>query len=169
MTFAVGDKWTAADARSVRVMYLKKAANETLTTSTTLQNDNDIVLTIDPGTVYRVELVFAATGPTGADIKLAWAATSTVTSPTGRHCIGPDTSITSIATTSVRASATHGLTTSVSYGTDGSGPSAIREDLIVDGGASGGTLTLQWAQNASSGTTTVYANTFAVVTVVESL
>lgn len=168
MTIAGGAKLDAADFAAVYPLYVKKSAAETLTSNTTLQDDNDLSIAIAAGQIVRVELLLAVSGPASpGDVKVAWSAGGTLTSPTGRHCIGPDTSITSIASTTVRASATHGLTTAVTYGTDGSGPSAIREDFIIDGGASGGTLTLQWAQNASGTTTTVQANSYMLVTEVK--
>jgi hypothetical protein len=170
VAIAVGDKVTATWGNSVRIRHLKKAATESVTSSVTLQDDNDFVLTLSANTVYRVTLSVATTGATGGDLRAAWAVTGTVTSPTGRFVVGPESGTTSSASTLVRSTGALTLTTNIVYGTDGSSNTGVREEFIADAGVSGGTLKFQWAQGASSATaTTVLANSFLTLEVVESL
>ena len=152
-----------------RMRFIKKAATESVTSSTTLQNDDDFVVTLAANQIYKISLHVVATGAAAGDIKIAWAVTSTVTAKTNRHSDGPGTSTTDSGNSAAqRASGAHGLTTSVTYGTDGTNGSKIVEDFLIDGGASGGTLTMQWAQNTSSGTaTTVNSNSFLLIQEVE--
>lgn len=138
--------------------FFKKTVQEDVTSSTTLQDDNDCQVTLVPGT-YRVELFAHASGAAAADVQTQWAFSGTITGQ-GRSCFGPGLNTTHAPATSpaattvgvTRASA-HTITSAVSYGLDGSNTSAIHEDLFLQVTV-GGLLKLQWAQVASSGTAT---------------
>jgi hypothetical protein len=179
LTWYGGERITAAKLNARLPIYVPKSVAETVTSSTTLQDDDELVVTLSAGRSYDIELVLAVTtGTTGADVKLAWATTGTVTQTSTRACFGPgrftkdaaaETSNTASPYDSgmVRASR-HNLTTSVAYGTDGSTASAILEKFTVSGGVSGGTLRLQWAQNVSSATaTTVSTSSYLRATPVD--
>jgi len=127
-----------------------KTATETVTSSTTLQDDNHLDLALQPGT-YRIRAVLRAAGASGGDVKIAWTFSGTLTR-SNRTSSGPVLSTTTVADTTVRAT-TVALGTAVPYGTDGTNGSLIEEDLLLTVTVAGN-LQLQWAQNASSGTAT---------------
>lgn len=126
-------------------------------------NDPDLTVTLRPNVRYRVVAEIGATGATGGDIRVCWGTTGTIATVANRRVIGPAVATTDSAATSVRAQTGWALTTNVQYGCDGVAAGLIQESFIVDGGASGGVLTLQWAQGTSSGTnTTVKSNSSLV-------
>jgi hypothetical protein len=150
---------TGIGARS----YVRKTADESVTSSTTLQNDNELLLAVAANCTYVFRVWIMATDATDAngDIKFAF------TFPTGAVCHfsgkGPHTLLASGAfgdgeyiarntATSGSTVASYGLTTSV-IGIELTGL------LIVSSTA--GNLQLQWAQNSSdANATTVQAGSF---------
>lgn len=138
----------AVESYLPRVVY--KEFTETVTSSTTLQDDNELFVGLQPGT-YNVRAVLRAAGATGGDVKVAWTFDGTLTR-SNRACWGPALSVSDAAATNMRA-ATASLGTGIGYGVDGTAGSAILEDLLLTVTV-GGTLQLQWAQQASSGTAT---------------
>lgn len=136
--------------------YIKKASSETVTSSTTLQNDDDIVFNLpEPGT-YSIKALLTAAGATNGDIKIDWVASSGATQLTTRRCLGPAVGASDSTSASMRCSA-HNLTTAVSYGTNESTVSVILEEFLVTTSATG-TVQMRWAQNASSATATTLSN-----------
>lgn len=136
---------------------LSKAAAESVTSSTTLQDDDDFSLDLEVGKSYAILLVASVSGATGGDVKFAWSIGATATK-TNRKCLGPQTGTTDVTATSMRSSR-HGLSSSVPYGLDGTNEALIVEHLLIEDVTVAGTLVLQWAQNASSGTATTLNNT----------
>jgi hypothetical protein len=149
-----------------RTRCLFKAANETVTSSTTLQDDDDLAWTFTATGLYRIEFVIVAYGDTG-DIKTAWDAGSGVAGT--RYSDGPADAaagttapgFTNRQNTAVSRS-THGFTTSRTYQLHA--PSLgtwIREWSLVtidDISGTNAVVQLQWAQNSSSGTATTVTN-----------
>lgn len=143
--------------------FVRKTADESVTSSTTLQSDNELVLAVSASATYFFRAWIMATDATDAngDIKFAF------TFPAGATCHfsgkGPHSLLASGAfgdgeyiarntATSGSTVATYGLTTSV-IGIE------ITGLLIVSGTA--GNLQLQWAQNSSdANATTVQAGSF---------
>lgn len=151
--FATGDVPSASQVNDwfVNTLFIRKSANESVTSSTTLQNDDQLAVTLGVGT-WRVEAYLHATGSLGGDIRTAWTFAGT-TSSVGRSCQGPNQSMTDRTNTTMRSSAS-ALADHMLYGTDGVGESVIVEDLLLVVTGSG-VLTLQWAQEATSVTATV--------------
>jgi hypothetical protein len=150
---------------------IKKAASESVTSSTTFQDDDDFTVSLEANRVYRIQVRLSVGGATAGDFKAQWVVTGGVAQYTARHCMGPGVSTTGAGDGSVRSSV-HNLSTSVTYGCDGSSNGAVFEDFLVETvvGAAAGTLTLQWAQSASSGTaTTMTTSSFMVVEEVEEI
>lgn len=140
-----------------KVMVVTKAAVESLTSSTTLQNDDDITIALDANKTYKVVLHLAFTGATAGDIKTQWAFTGGVAQKTLRACTGPEAGTTTTAVTQMITRYANVATASVAYGTDGgSAWGHAVEEFLVETTTAGttGMLTLQWAQNASSATAT---------------
>lgn len=145
---------TAAQLNALLPAYVIKQANQSVTSSTTLVNDSELVYALTAGRTYHVRCGLIANGATGGDIKVAWATTGTISMLSSRSCTGPGVSTATTADTTARVSASQtGLTTAFSYGTDGTLQTGITEEFIVTCTV-GGNLQLQWAQNASSGTAT---------------
>ncbi len=170
MAVYAGQVITAADTPK-KPSYIVKASTESVTSSTTLQDDNDIVFSLDADKVYRIELRAAATGATGGAIKTAWAVTGGAAQLTQKCCIGAGVTATSVGDGGQVRTSWHAVTTAVSYGTDGSSTSAVTETFLVETTTAGtaGTIKLQWAQIASSGTaTTLTTSTFAICEEVET-
>lgn len=173
------DVLTASDLNAAIALALPniviKSADESVTSSTTLQDDNELLISLAAGKTYCIEAFILASGAAAGDIKIAWARTGTLNHTGARFCEGPGANTTDVtaaaaAATTVgvtRANGGNALTTANSYGVDGAAVSAIREQFVIQSAVTG-TLTLQWAQNASSGTATlVRAGSWLKVTVVE--
>lgn len=159
-----GDPVEASDITVPRI--IQKAGAETVTSSVTIQADNDFVIALIPG-IYRIELFLHCFGhATSGDIRTAWATTGTITAG-GRSVIGP-----SEATTDVRAgtsrSSGHSIGTEVVCGCDATTTGVVHEDMVVTCTVAGN-LTLMWAQGTSSGTaTTVSAASRCYITEIEA-
>lgn len=156
-----GEKVRASDIRTVRV--ISKAGTESVTSSTTLQDDDDLVVALEAGKSYRVTLILTVSsgGAEAADIKVAWSFTGTATKAV-RSLFGPETAMTDATATLMRWSAT-ALTSSVTYGIDAGAATAIVEDVVLEDLTVAGTLQLQWAQNSSSGTATTLSNSSRII------
>lgn len=141
-----------------------KTADESVTSSTTLQDDDHLTaMSLGVGT-YIIEAMYLVSGAAAGDVKIAWAFSGTATA-SYRAGQGPTDTTTSVKSTTaattvgVNRSAAAGdttaaITSATPYGVDGTNWSYIYErGLMVVTVA--GTLKTQWAQLASSGTATV--------------
>lgn len=136
---------------------VRKAADESVTSSTTLQDDNELTFTIAANEIWTYQIwLKIAVGALAADGKYA------ITVPAGA------TKVDGILTLDVAA--TGGVGNLNAFG-GGGGAFAVdntfETNLLINGtvsnGATPGSVTLQWAQNASSATaTTVKAGSFLV-------
>jgi hypothetical protein len=122
--------------------YIKKAANETVTSSTTLQNDDDFVMSVEANAEYIIEMQLPCFISNAPNIKLDWSVPS---GATGEHVWWL-----------YRGGAPGGL--------DEFGSGSIGSAVILDSGgnadwivgftrvlidATAGNIQLQWAQNTS--------------------
>jgi hypothetical protein len=130
--------------------FISKSATETVTSSSTYQNDDDFIVALGVGT-WRVQLFAHVSGAAAADIKVRWNFSGSV-SATGRACIGPQSGTTDATVTTMRA-AGHGFASDIVYGLDGTNTTIVHEDVFLTVTAPG-TLTLQWAQNTGNATGT---------------
>jgi len=148
-----------------RARVLFKAGNETVTSSTTLQDDDDLAWTFTATGLYKVEFYLSCYGDTG-DIKTAWTVGSGVAG--FKFADGPADATTATApgflsrtNTAVRRSV-HGFATACTYQLNA--PSLgtwINEWSVVtvtDVSGVNGKIQLQWAQNSSSATATTVAS-----------
>jgi hypothetical protein len=152
-----GDIWIYPGAGTGKY-FIKKAATESVTSSTSFQNDDDFVYNfVEPGT-YEVRLSLAVAGAPGADIKIDWVASAGATQVTTRRCYGPAIATTTPHDTTMRLT-NHNFTTAVTYGTTETtvGYGGIEEKFLVSTAATG-TLQMRWAQQTSSTTATVVAS-----------
>lgn len=133
--------------------YIFKGTGESVTSSTTLQDDDALQFELAPGVRYAYEFNVNASGPTAADFKTAFAGPADMQGI--KFAVGPaiasGTGWISRENTSGRFSV-HGLTTVTTYALDTAG-SAIREYGWVSS-VTGGTFKLQWAQNTTNASAT---------------
>lgn len=155
---------TAAQLNALLPTYVIKQADQSVTSSTTLVNDSELVLALSAGRTYLVRCGLLVGGATAGDFKTAWVNTGTITLIGTRVAQGPGVSTSAVGDTTARESAHTALTTALAYGTDSTVQSGIVEEMIVSCTVAGN-LQLQWAQNASSATaTTVAAKSWLIAT-----
>lgn len=161
--FAAGQRVTAARLNFLLPIIVIKTADESLSTSTTLQNDNDLAAAMVANATYRMQgMIFYSSGAT-PDIKVAFTFPSGVTAYWGGAGYDVTAGSNTVRFVSQRAAA--------------SGSSLLFEGstadahLLLNGlfivGSTAGNLQFQWAQNSSSGTTTVQAGSWMSLTRVE--
>jgi len=153
--FSAGQILHASDLIRVLPVFAVKSADESVISSTTLQNDNELFVSLAANTTYQLNLALLATEATGttADLKLAW------TMPSGCRLdaanVGAHTSWTgSSANPEVEFNSwqaeTSTTTSTRSFGTINAGiVFGYHVRGIVTNGGTAGTLQLQWAQAAS--------------------
>jgi len=148
--WTVGEVLSAADVNSWFVpVVVFKAADEGPITTTTLQNDNELILPVAAGASYLLDGYLIATGNTigSGDLKIGF----TVPSGASFRFTSLGYSLTSTATLAQSAARSSGT---ASNGVDGSAASPVwvRGNVITTSTA--GNLTLQWAENTGNATGT---------------
>lgn len=158
---ALEGRATALEA--LQELYVAKTADESVTSSSTLQDDNHLLLSVAANTDYYGLLVVLATSAANAagDIHTGFTFPAGATLHWGAH--GPTTALASGSVGDVeylaRLSATSG-TTEISYGLSTSILTIVHYLHLLTAGTAG-TLRLQWAQQASNGSaTTVKAGSY---------
>ena len=135
-----------------------KQSNESVSSSTTLQNDDELKYAMSANTNYHFEISVLYTGGTTGDMKFS------ITTPSGGD-LWASGFIPSGGTVSLFGPITS--SGGVVSGLDALGttnPTMIFIRGVVMNGATAGDLQFQWAQNASSATaTTVYAGSYLKV------
>lgn len=140
---------------SGRVLYVGKAADESVASSTTLQDDDELTLWLEPG-VWRITLGLKATWTTNNGFKLAFTSSAT--------------------NDAISAMVAHGGTSGYGFGVitafgsaysfASGGAAGTNAPVVVEGTvalADAGTLTLQFAQATShADSTTIKAGSFLV-------
>ncbi len=142
MPFAAGQILTADELNAaLPIAPAVKSADETVTSSAVLQNDDHLFVSVASSTTYLLELVFMFNANASGDLK------TTFTVPAG-------TTGSLAATTDAGSSAGISPTATAVWDGTGSDEQARLWGRIVTAGTSG-TVRLQWAQNASFGTGTI--------------
>lgn len=140
-------------------LFARKTTNESVssaTTGTTLQNDDDLFLTVVANAVYRIEGVLKMASPSAADLKLAFTVPAGATFDWSLHGIIAAASAT---TDDFLAGLTAASTQSV--GGFGAGTVIGKVDGLLVVGGTAGTIRLQWAQDtANAGGTSMLAGSF---------
>lgn len=143
------------------VLWARKTADESVTSSTTLQNDDTLLVSVEASAVYEFALHLAVVGNTTGDFKMGF------TFPTSSTCWwsgkgGVETDAGFGASGSTRHSVSFGDAsgTAVAY-TGSTTILSIHVMGVLSVSTTAGTLQLQWAQNTSNATaTTVKAGSF---------
>lgn len=132
----------------------RKTANESVTSSTTLQADNDLFFAIAANEVWLWDALLLFDAPVAGDAKIQWDGPAGASAVWGSHGpkTGDDTSIGNIAV----KGAGLGTGESLPFGTMGAGVTAtVLVKGIVTNGATPGTFELLWSQNTINGTATI--------------
>jgi hypothetical protein len=128
--------------------YVTKGSTESVTSSTTLQNDNELTFTAANNGIYlwELDLIYDGSGSATPDIKLAFGEDSA--SRGVAFGIGLSTTLTATGGGTILCDQTETMT----FGTTAASerPASIRGTYF--GG--GGSFVVQWAQNTSNGSAT---------------
>lgn len=155
--FATNDVPTAAQVNDwfVNINFARKTVQEDLASSTTLQNDDQLFVTVAAGAAYRVSGILIYRAQTGGDIKIGWTAPgAAVFNYTANGLDNAATLYTG------DQSAAFNLAAAPIFGGVGASDTPILvEGLLVT--SSGGTFQLQWAQGTSNvGATSMMTGSF---------
>lgn len=151
--WVVGQVLTASDVNTwLTIDAAYKTANQSVTSSTTLVNDSDLVLPVAASAAYKVEcwLTFGATS--GGDIKWTWALPAGgVLLYQALHNEGGATALSNSATTYSNSD------TPMAAGGSPTITAVLMKGHLATAGTSG-SIQLRWAQNTSNaGATSVRA------------
>lgn len=146
-----GSRILASVIQDVAPLAVVKLANQSVTSSTTLVNDNDFALPMVANAVYIFRAYFNYEGATAtnAGMKFGWTFPSGLTMAFGLARLEVDD-----ATTDVSRSWSQSAVPTI--GSNGAGDvraATLSGTIIVSSTA--GTLQLQWAQNASNAVATI--------------
>lgn len=149
-----GSRITASDVAGVAPLAVIKGADQSLASSTAMQNDDALFLPVAANAGYLVECLLNYEGGTHGSSDLKWE----FTGPSGATMVYTFVAYPvsgSIAAGNVNMGAATGLSGVGTAGTNGAQNLAVimRGTLITGGTA--GTLQLQWAQDTSSATATI--------------
>ncbi|GAB2575980.1 hypothetical protein [Microlunatus antarcticus] len=135
-----------------QLVYVKKAANTSVASSTTLIDDPHLFVDLVPGT-YRVELFVHGTGAnSGGDIKAAWSYSGGAIVTGNRTARGMAVAGTD-GTGALARSSGHFVDTAVAYGLEAAATDAFSEDILLRV-ATSGRFQMRWAQNVADSTPT---------------
>jgi hypothetical protein len=160
--WATNDVPTATDFNVwlTNVISAVKTATESLTSNTTLQDDDELIVTVAANSTYELTCMLRYDAATAGDLQFKFVgpagATGTITCNrfnVGAASTGDDT---------VSSDPIGNVVTAGGLGAGFDTPVAATGLLKVAGTA--GTFKLQWAQNTSSGTATrIFADSFIVL------
>ncbi len=134
------DAWTA---------YVRKTADETVTSSAALQDDDHLVISVAANEVWRVELVAFYEGVDAEDIAFGWSFPAGAAGTWGGHGLA----LAATSNTSDLLAKATPLASPLNAGGGGAGVIVMASFfLLLRVSSTGGTLRLQWAQRVSGGT-----------------
>jgi hypothetical protein len=141
-------------------LYVRKTANESVTSSATLQDDDHLLLQVAANAAYLLELFLVYDGATTGDIQIGFTfpAGATIDWTPGGLTTGATQQSGSVKLAHVSTGAGEGVG---AVGTGAGNRVVARATGILQVAGTAGTLQLQWAQLASDATaTTVLANSW---------
>lgn len=141
--------------------FVRKTADETVSGSTTLQDDDALVLSIGASETWIIDYTLFVDASTAGDIKFAPAVPASAS--WFLSCIGTDTGVSADAVSPGRFQGLIGSGVGAAGGMgvgSSSGFSVVRLKLLVVNSTNAGNVVLQWAQLSSSGSTIVKAGSW---------
>lgn len=159
--FSTGDVPTASQFNDwlVNILFARKTADETVTSTTTLQDDDHLFVSVAANAVYHAIIVVREVSQTAAAFKCGF------TGPAGYsfagNALGEGVSAASLGDV-LSVEAVSG--TNMAFGgIPGNNLPLTIQGLVITAGTAG-TFRFQWAQNTSNaGGTTVKANSFMLL------
>uniref|UniRef100_A0AAU2A022 Uncharacterized protein n=1 Tax=Streptomyces sp. NBC_00093 TaxID=2975649 RepID=A0AAU2A022_9ACTN len=148
-----GRRITDALLESMLPIVVVKSAGESVTSSTTLQNDNELLAPVEANATYDVFLLLLhdSDATAAADIKVGWTGPASAALNWGVH--GANSAATS-STSALTNMQTRTIAEVAAFGGgDSSGTTALIYGTLTTAGTAG-TLQLQWAQETSNGVAT---------------
>lgn len=141
--------------------YVNKSDATPFTSQATLQNDPDLVASMEANSVYDVR-IHASIGGTDGDLQTSWSTPSNASG--SKQCFGPEAGSTDRTNTNMRAG-NHAFATAITYGV----ASASSLAAVIEVGrvvtVDAGTFTFQAAQASSTGNASnVGVNTYMIIT-----
>ncbi|GHH83876.1 hypothetical protein [Streptomyces capitiformicae] len=129
-----------------------KQITESVTSSTTFQNDDELFVSVEANAKYRVQLFLLHSSPTAGDIKLQFTAPAGASFNWGVH--GAETAVTTSNAVPETVMASRNIGEIANFGGGAStGTTAFIEGTLTTAGTAG-TLQLQWAQRVSDASAT---------------
>lgn len=163
-TWLAGEEITADKLNSLITAAIK-TTSEAVTSSTTLQNDDALFVSVAASATYRMDLLLLhdSDATAAADIKVGWTGPAGATMHWG--VVGANTASTSSTTVPNSNMQTALITETASFGGgDSTGTTALVAGTLVTS-TTAGTLQLQWAQETSNAVATnVRAGSHLVLT-----
>ena len=164
ISFSAGQLITSNQMNLLAPVYTVKSTPQSVTDSATLVNDNDLVFTVVANQAVQISYRLGVTaGSTAPGIKTAYLLTGTV-AVQARHGLGPASGTVTASTSTAMHAFMFNSTAAANYAAD-TGVATVWEDVVFTTGASGGTITLQWAQNTATVgvSTTLNAGSYAIL------
>jgi len=166
-----GEWILAEDIAPVR--YIAKSATETVSASTTMQNDDDFLLVpLAANKTYRVEVRLSCQATAvNANIKTQFVLAGGAAQKAARHVMASEVATTSTAATLMTlpvSNVTGVVTSGITNGTSGV---TVHYEFLLETTTSGtaGTFTMQWAQGTATGTTSLTPSSYMIITEVEAV
>jgi hypothetical protein len=147
----LGTEWDTI-LKFVQPLYVRKTADQTVTSSTTIGDDSQLLVAVDANATYEVWCHIIYTAGTVGDLKIGW---SGPTSATFDWVIGgADAGSTAIGSTYRGANTISG--TDVAGGPGSGNPAMVtRPSGVLITSSTSGTFKFRWAQGTSDATSTV--------------
>jgi len=142
---------TTVKAIENKTLFVRKTADEIVNNSTSLQNDDHLVLAVAADSVYIVEAFLIYRANVSADFKLAftWPASATMSFGSIGGDLDAGGGDNNTVKLQARQRATSGSTT-LTYASIGTGSeTSLRVTGLLITGATAGNLQLKWAQNTA--------------------
>jgi len=168
MAFTVPRTWTDGELVTKAIMdphirdnflsmgphlIVRKTADESVTSSTVFQADDVLILPVSANEVWKFEFYLLVTAAATGDFKCRWTfpAGGTFSARSANVGFGDATQNTLWATTTSPATAYAGL---ASFAANTTATPIVIDGVYVNAGT-GGSVTLEWAQDTSNATATV--------------
>lgn len=140
-------------------IHLRKTADESVTSSVVLQNDDHLFFSIAANEIWIVQFALFYQAAQAGDLQVAWTVPAGCTGIHGGQA--PATTTTDGTNTTMWTRPQTSFATALLLGGDGAANCTLLGAATFVNGATAGTVQLQWAQNTSSATaTTVRANSY---------
>ena len=151
-TFTTGEVLTADDTNVylVNTIFAQKTATESVTSSTTLQDDDHLSVSVAASSVYELSAMLVYDGDAAGDVSIQWSL------PSGASISWYLSSITGGGAAATDDRIAHSTNVSpAALGCLGAGTTLAAHILgLVTVASTAGTFKLTWAQGTSSGTAT---------------